>query len=329
MKKGIYLLMLILLSACASQTEGDKHQSSRNKVVDVKSEIKEIDTGDVLIGNSSNTYLSKEYLIITDYQAYDKAVHVFKKSDFHHLTSFGTKGQGPYEITNMGHLITDEARRKFYIIDHSKYKIFSYDIDSVLAMPDNYQHQVKMNIKANLFPSSYHYVNDTLCYGRIIQPTSASTFDQHIGKWNMTTGDIKIIGEKHPDVRNKRTHLAVSMEKKMLVEAYYNYDLMNISDLKGNIQCYIYGPNWPTQGLETFGEPMITPQNILVPYSGETRVTAKKRRIHIFDLKGNYEKTLNIGYTITHCVYDETHHRLIFTFDDDIQFGYLDLKGII
>ena len=329
MKKGMKLFVLLLMSACTSQTEGDKHQNSREKVVDVKSEIKEIDTGDVLIGNSSNTYLSKDYLIITDYQAYDKVVHVFNKADFHHLASFGTKGQGPYEITNMGHLITDEVRRKFYISDNSKYKIFSYDIDSVLAMPESYQQQIKMNIKRDQIPSDFHYVNDTLCYGRIILPTSASTFDQHIGKWNMTTGDIKIIGEKHPEVHNKRTHLAVSMEKKMLVEAYYNYDLMNISDLDGNIQCYIYGPNWPTKGLETFGKPLITPQNILVPYSGETWATAKTRQIHIFDLKGNYEKTLNIGYDITHCCYDEQHHRLIFSFNDDIQFGYLDLKGII
>ena len=329
MKKGIYLLMLILLSACTSQTEGDKHQSSRNKVVDVKSEIKEIDTGDVLIGNLSTPYLSKEYLIITDYHAYDKAVHVFKKSDFHHLASFGTRGQGPYEITNLGGFIIDEAQRKFYISDNSKYKIFSYDIDSVQAMPESYQQQIKMNIKRDQIPDDFHYVNDTLCYGTIIHPTSFQTFDQYIGKWNMTTGDIKIIGEKHPDTHKKRSLYTVSLEKGMLVEAYYNYDLMNISDLNGNIQCYIYGPDWHTKGLETFGEPMITPQNILVPYSGETWATAKTRRIHIFDLKGNYEKTLNIGYYITHCVYDETHHRLIFTFNDDIQFGYLDLKGII
>lgn len=329
MKKGMYFLVLLLICACTSQTEGDKYQNSRDKVVDVKGEIKEIDTGNVLIGNISTPYLSKEYLIITDYHAYEKAVHVFDKADFHHLASFGSKGQGPYEITNMGSLIIDEERRKFYISDNSKYKIFSYDIDSVLAMPESYQQQIKTNIKRDQIPDDFHYVNDTLCYGRIILPTSTSTFDQHIGKWNMKTGDIHIIGEKHPDTHRKRSLFTISLEKGMLVEAYNNYDLMNISNLDGNIQCYIYGPDWHTKGLETFGEPLITSQNILVPYSGETWATAKTRQIHIFDLKGNYEKTLNIGYNITHCCYDETNHRLIFSFDDDIQFGYLDLKGII
>ena len=51
--------------------------------------------------------------------------------------------------------------------------------------------------------------------------------------------------------------------------------------------------------------------------------------INVFDINGEYLKTLYIGYKQTGICYDEENHRLILNFDDDIQFGYLDLEGII
>ena len=44
---------------------------------------------------------------------------------------------------------------------------------------------------------------------------------------------------------------------------------------------------------------------------------------------GNYMKTLETGYQILKLCYDEECHRLILFSYDDIQFGYLDLEGII
>ena len=104
---------------------------------------------------------------------------------------------------------------------------------------------------------------------------------------------------------------------------------MNISDLDGNVQCYIYGPDWGQQGLETFEDVMITPNHILSTYSGGLWGRGRTENIHVFDLKGNYQKTLNIGYNMLDCNYDKTQHRLYMVFDDEIQFGYLDLKDII
>ena len=52
-------------------------------------------------------------------------------------------------------------------------------------------------------------------------------------------------------------------------------------------------------------------------------------KIHVFDLKGNYQQTLDVGYKMRQCTYDKTHHRLFMVFNDEIQFGYLDLKGIL
>ena len=267
--------------------------------------------------------------MIQDYDAWDGAIHLFDKGDFRYITSAGSKGEGPNELTIMGNVSIDEARRKFYITDNAKYKVFSYDMDSVVSMGRSYRHQLKAKFSTSRIPSDAIYINDTLSYCRLIVPTSVSTFDQMIGKWNMLTGEIKVIGEKHPDTHQKRTKIDVSMEKNMMVEVSYQYDLMNISDLDGNVQCYIYGPDWETKGLQTFGDVMITPNHILASYSGDKWANAETYKIHVFDLKGNYQQTLDIGYKMIDCVYDKTHHRLFMVFNDEIQFGYLDLKGIL
>ena len=328
-KQGFLIVVMALICACSPQNEKEKYQSSRSNVVEVKSQVKEIDTGDVLIGNYSSMYLSSKHLIIADHYAYDKAIHLFDKNDFHPIASVGTIGQGPREITNLGAICVDEAKNKLYVTDHGKQKIFSYDVDSIITMPDTYIHQTKARIKSNQFPSNPIYISDTLSYGRVIAPTSPSTFDQMIGKWNMMTGELHTIGEKHPEVKNKRSLIDVSLEKGIIVEVYINHDLMNISDLDGNVQCYIYGPDWGQQGLETFEDVMITPNHILSTYSGGLWGRGRTEKIHVFDLKGNYQKTLDIGYAISSCCYDKTHHRLFMVFDDEIQFGYLNLEGII
>lgn len=330
MKKTIGMMMLAFLCACSSQTETEKHHRSRSKVVKVKDRVKEIDTGnDVLIGRSARALYSEDYLVIQDYDAWEGAIHLFDRGDFHYITSAGSKGQGPDELTNIGDVLVDEARRKFYITDNAKYKVFSYDMDSIVSMGRSYRHQLKAKFTTSRIPSHTIYINDTLSYCRLIVPTSVSTFDQMIGKWNMLTGEIKVIGEKHPDTHQKRTMIDVSMEKSMMVEASYQYDLMNISDLDGNIQCYIYGPDWETKGLRTFGDVMITPNHILASYSGDEWAKGDTYKIHVFDLKGNYQQTLDVGYKMRQCTYDKTHHRLFMVFNDEIQFGYLDLKGIL
>ena len=327
--QGFLMMVMALVCACSPQGEKKKYQGSRSNVVEVKSQVKEIDTGDVLIGNNSRMYLSSEHLIIADHRAYDKAIHLFDKSDFRLLASVGAIGQGPREITNLGSICVDDAKNKLYVMDHGKQKIFSYDVDSVMTMPDTYVHQTKARIKSNQFPSNPIYINDTLSYGRVIIPTSPGTFDQMIGKWNMMTGELQTIGEKHPEVKSKRSLIDVSVDKGIIAEVYIDNDLMNISDLDGNVLCYIYGPDWGKQGLEAFGDVMITPNHILSTYSGGTWGRGRTEKIHVFDLKGNYQKTLNIGYHMLDCNYDTTHHRLYMVFDDEIQFGYLDLKDLI
>ena len=66
------LLCLLLMVSCGNkEKETEKVQSIRGEVVDVSSKVKEIDTGDVLIGASCRMYVGDGYWMVTDFKAYD------------------------------------------------------------------------------------------------------------------------------------------------------------------------------------------------------------------------------------------------------------------
>ena len=52
-------------------------------------------------------------------------------------------------------------------------------------------------------------------------------------------------------------------------------------------------------------------------------------KLIVFNTDGDYVRTLDVGYKINHFCYDEENNRLIFNFNDDIQFGYLDLNNLL
>ena len=75
---------------------------------------------------------------------------------------------------------------------------------------------------------------------------------------------------------------------------------------------------------------MVTPEHIISSYSGGDYNTDHfPTKFLVFDLEGNYIKTLDVKEDILDCCYDKAHHRVIMTLDADIQFGYIDLNGLI
>ena len=112
MNKLLYLLLIAVCWSCSQDSETEKHQSKRDQVVDVRDKMKEFSTQDVLIGRISRTYLIDNYLIVTDYNSPDKLIHLFDKNTFEHLASSTYQGQGPGEITIIGHVGIDETNRR-------------------------------------------------------------------------------------------------------------------------------------------------------------------------------------------------------------------------
>jgi hypothetical protein len=332
---------LLLWGQCSPSGGTEKHQGSRRNVVDVHDRIKEIRIDDPLIGLYAMVYIMNECLIINDYQSSDKFIHLFDKNTFEYLTGTATFGQGPNEITRIGHIATDEAHRKFYVTDHGKQRIYSFDLDSVLADP-SYTPHVKMALNDTKYPDRYLYVNDTLCYGIIIEPVGNSDFKPSAGKWNMTTGEITLMKYEHPDIEKRRVAMTVSMEHGIYAECYSNHDLITVGSLDGELKYNLYGPKWDTRKqnrISFYGAPLFCGDKLVALYFDwqDTFIQDRARGVVsnlptqfiVFDLEGNYLKTLETGYKIARICYDKESNRILMSLDDDIQFAYLDLDGVI
>lgn len=332
MKKLSILLILacvaVVLWNCTGNTGTEKHQSRRSNITDVQERIEEIEIEEVMIGSIARLQTIDNYLIIQDYKSADLLIHLFNRNNYTYVTSAIPKGQGPGEIIGMGHIGVNEEKREFYLSDHGKLKIFNYPLDSILNDP-YYMPGVKKEINNIQFPSEYHFINDTLSYARIIEPTGNVGHNEAAGKWNMQTGEVKKMNYSHPKIEKKRIAVAASTDHGIFVECYTNHDLMTIMDLDGNLRYNIYGSNWNSRDtISHYGDVVFRKDKIIVSYSGGNWNTEEyyPDKLLIFNLDGDYIKTLDIGYRISDFCYDKLNDRLVFNFDDMIQFGYLPLN---
>lgn len=333
MNKLLYLLLITTYCSCTHNSETEKYHHERDNVVNVYDEVKEIKIDDVQINGNSGLYIMDNYLIISDYKSLDKIVHLFDKKTYKYAASTGNLGEGPGEIVTLGHIGTDTKNRKFYMTDHGKQKIFSYSLDSIFANP-SYTPEVKMTLSEKQFPDRYKYINDTLCIGRIMEPIGSSNFKLSIGKWNMSTGGIKIMKYEHPEIEKKRMSFASSMEKGVYVEVYDYHDLITICDIDGNLKYNIYGPNWDSKEsnrIHYFGDVELCNDKIITAYSGGDNFTDEyyPTKFIVFDMAGTYIKTLDVGRMINHFCYDKENNRIVMSLNDEIEFGYLELNDLI
>ncbi len=328
---NIFILLLLLFFSCTNNGSVEKHQNNRDNIVAVKEEIKEIDMDDVMIGSIARLSIVNNFLIIKDSKSLDLLVHLFdrKNAAYKYISSAIPRGQGPGEIANIGYIGVNSKKNEIYVSDHGKLKIFTYPIDSILYNP-YYVPEVKIELNNIQFPSEYLYINDTLCYARIIEPTGNVGHNEAAGKWNMQTGEVVKMKYTHPKVRTKRINIAVSIEHETFVECYANHDLMTIMDLDGNKKCNVYGSNWNDGKIIQiyhFQNVVFKGDKIIASYSGrDMHGNTFPDKLLVFNINGDYIKTLDIGYKILDFCYDERNERLLFAFDDMIQFGYLALN---
>ena len=329
------IIALSVLCSCNQGTDTEKYQNKRDNVIDVHNTVKEIATeNDVLIGSIAYPYVLKNYLIIKDARSTDQLIRIFDKNTFQYLASTANIGQGPDEITVIGHIGIDEKRNKFYVSDHGKMKIFSYDMDSVLADPQHYSPGVKATMTKTQFPDRYLYINDTLALARLITPTSVSTFDDCVAKWNIKEMTFQPMPYEHPDIDKKRITFAASPELCLYVECYSRHDLLTICDFDGNLKCNVYGPDWDGGSGKNknhhYGFVTFCGDKIVAAYSGGNHQTDyDPTKLLVFSATGEYLKTLDVGRKIINFCYDKDNNRLIMNLDDEYQFAYLDLNGLI
>lgn len=331
-------LWLLFTLSCGQDSDSVKYYDAQSKVQNVKEDIQEISIEEIPISNFGKPFILNNYLIISDYKSFDKLIHVFDKNTFAHLASVGDRGQGPSEIANMGNIIPDEVNNSFYVFDHGHQLLYDYPIDSILSNPD-YQPRKKADMNASEFPIMMQYVADTLSYALYVHVLNPGDYVPMVGKWNMQTQKIKFMGYAgHPQIVRKRVSFAASPKHNLYAEVYWYHDLITLCTLNGELKYTLYGTKWDTQKSNRngyFSDVVFCKDKLIADYLGENRFeegTNKSNnatKLIVFNLKGEHVATLETGYSIQSFCYDEENNRLVIAFDDEIQFGYLELEGIV
>ena len=334
MKHIIYFVLFVsFMSSCFKNSNIEKKQDHSANIIDVKELVKEIVIDTPLIGGWARPFIVNDYLLISDSQSEEKLIYVFDKNNFSYLMGVGDVGEGPNEITNMGVIVPNEEHHRFFVPDYGKLKILSYNVDSILKNPF-YRPELKGDMKELQFPDRFVYVNDTFCIARSIVVGESKYFQQSLVKWNMLTGDMELLVEGHPKIERKRSQFAVSLKHNLIVDCYAHHDLMTIYDLDGNLKYNIYGPYWDdktSNDMVYYDAVVICKDRIVAAYAGGRNWDDEgfPNCFQVYDFDGNYIKTLNIGRKICNFCYDQELNRLIMVLNDEIQFAYLNLDGLI
>ena len=326
----LYAFSLLFLLSCAGGGN-EIHQSKRDNVLDVKDRLSALNLDDkFMMGQATRAYVVNDYLVFKDYSSTDKMIHLFDKNTFKYIGSTGDLGQGPGEIISLGDVMISRDR-KLLVADLGHFCIYSYDIDS-LRNDTDYLPVIRYRINKELVPTYITYLSDTLCYATFVVAKDDKTYSRTIGKWNMRSDEVILMEYEHPDVKDKQSNYVYSQEHDILVEYQGRADLISIFDGEFNLLHNVYGPDWNDgdSKLLCFFPAVICKDYIIAAYEGSPYQDYKlPTKLHVFRLNGEYVKTLETGKRIHFLSADEGNERLFLSFDDEMQFGYLDLKDLL
>lgn len=340
MKKILYsLFVLFAMASCQTDPDGIRHYDAESEVINVEDKIVPIDFKDCFFSAWAKPYIVNQYLVISDHQLVDQLITLFDKDTFEYKGSWGSKGNGPGEIANLVGLAVNERNNSFYVIDHGKDGVFECPIDSISVNPQ-YVPQKAGIINKRQVPLSFEFLNDSVSYALFTQFNEIGDYKPVPARWNMKTGEISFMSYTgHPEIERKRTSLAISKEHNLYVEVYHHHDLITWCTLDGELKFTSYGSKWDNQTsnkMRYFDNALFCGDKLIASYWGDRRLEEKEKSIKVFypdkllvfDLDGNYCKTIRLNHPILGMCYDPQNHRLIFSFDDEFQFGYLNVQDI-
>lgn len=327
----LHLIILdLVLCQCKSTVNNDLeiYQSDRTNVICVHDDIKEIVLNEVLLSDQTKTYRIGKYIAIKDYRETNGFIHLFDIKSFKYIASFGQIGTGPSEFTSHGDIVYNPEDREIYVSDYGSYNILAFPEDSIIY-GHNKSPYIKYSMDPNSFANKYFYINDTISYCKTVNPINISTYYECTGVLNMKTGSVKRFEYKHPEISMKKMSLALSYADNLYAECNVNYDLISLFNLKGELIKNIYGPQWGKTHLSCFGDATFTEDYLIAIYNGEEfEKHLPASRCIVFNKQGDYIATLELNYNIRSVLYIKESNNLLFSFDDVIQLGYLNLNDI-
>lgn len=325
----IYAILSVGVASCHSNNDIDIHLNNRSNIIDVSDDIVEfVPDSNVIIGSNPEITSAIQYLFIKDGKSTDNLIYVFDARTLDYKGSFAKFGHGPEEILVPGQLQINDKERTAYLFDHGQLKIQAFNVDSALQSPE-YKPWVKQRFDSGRFPDRYRWINDTLGFGRLILPDyEHHYYKQSLCKYNITTGEITEFGniERIPE---SHSMFDVSAEKNIVAEAYCTNDLVIFYDLDGNVLHRVFGPEYdekPTQRITYTPKVRIIGDKLFCQHSGTKDFYGNL--IHIYSLDGRYLQTLDAGRTVETIALLQGTTRLFMAFNDDMQFGTLDLAKL-
>lgn len=338
--KYLYMIIVgVIFYSCSHSNSYEKTQNSRNKIRNVKNEIVDIKTP-VILGNTVLSIVD-DVLIVTDIKSNNNGIHLFNKNTFEYITSTGTIGRGPGEISRYGDIVSDNSNRNLWVSDYGKKVIWKFSVDSVVNNKQYFPSK-EINLSPDFFLAKYDFVNDSVALGKAIKVVDNNTFVERTSKYNIPSKKLGEYGYEHPKAlgAKSRSYFGLSVENNLYVNCYSFCDLMTICDLQGNLKYNVYGPD----GIENdenkkmyYGQVDILSKKIIAAYSGNNRFRINKyKRLEsiypskflVFDLLGNYVETIETGHSFTFFCVDEDNDRIIAFFEDrDNPLGYFNLNS--
>lgn len=329
-------LVFIIITSCKSKNS-EVFQNRRDNIINIGDKIVDIKS-DLIFGNST-LHIVDEFFIINEVSPKgEQSIHLFNKNTFEYVTSTGIIGRGPGEISSPGVIGVDKISKILWVPDHGNKVMWKFPLDSILNNK-YFKPTIKFALNYESFIEKFDFLNDSVLLGVAVQIHSDYSFSKEMSKYNLKNNSIKRYGYQHPEATGKKSssQFALSLDNNFYVNSYFNLDLITICDLEGNLKYNIYGPDGLNNGGNKksyyFGIDIFN-DNIIASYIGDVGVIDGingprgniPSKFLVFDLKGNYQKTIDTGHKFTYFCVDEENKRVIIYFDDrPIPLGYFNL----
>lgn len=322
------MCVITFFTSCESRK--GKHAivtNNRDNIVKVKDKIIAFDTKGEFFGSNVEASIYNNLLFFTDDDSKDELIRIYNLDSLSFVVGTGVQGRGPGEIGRMYGLVIDEFSNKFYVPDYATYKMFSYDIDSLLKLGKQYEPSVKWKMSPSEFPNEFMMISKDKAIGQMIKPIGTSKFNMAVSTIDMNTGATSDFVDLQPDIEKKRFTICVSPSDNIFVQAFQLQDLLTIADLKGNRICDVVGKGNEDNKIY-YTTVCVVGNRIFAAFSGKESHEEDSFRptlVDVFDFQGKYIETLDVGYRIVDICYDKRNKRAFFVFDDVIQFGFLNV----
>ena len=330
---------------CAGCQRGDNLmneifiKSYDNNIVDFRDSIVNIFTDTYY--STADMYILEDYLIVTaESMSTERVLDIYNKNTFEFLAGAGTRGRGPGEVTRPGRLAIEHENKVIWVSDHGKRLLWKFPLDSILNNPF-FMPSESLEYYPELFLERFGFINNTIALGKAVRVLDNNRFEMVTAKLNVQDNSTWAFGYEHPQATQRLSNslFNLSLNNQMYVNAYVYLDLITFCNMDGSLILNIYGPEFKKykdgqrtyySGVDFLGE------FIIASYVGDDRIIYNSAgrpmgnspsKFVVFNTKGKYIKTMEMGCQFSNFTIDEQNQRVIVYFNDrENPLGYYHLN---